>query len=288
MIARENALNWDGSKPHYAGGLSELTREEGLVMKVRVASAPVLRAARAPECAPRVALRRVALLAAAIAVASAGSALAQAPAPKGPVAPGPKGATPLPKAGAPQQPPAAAAPAAPGGLEVPPLVYTPWTKFCNPQQHVCVTFKEGYLETGRLMVGATIIEPEGSTEKGMTITVPLGVVLQAGVKVVVDQGQPLNAQFTTCGTGCVAEYELSPELLGKLKKGQSMVLRAVMPPNQPVNIPLALSDFGKAYDGQPSPPQELEERQRKMQEGFAKKIEQLQLQQQQQQQAAPK
>jgi invasion protein IalB len=220
-----------------------------------------------------------------LAVAAGSPVLAQAPPP---AQPAPKA---QPKA-APKAPPQqAAAPSdkPAGGPEVPPLTYSPWTKVClkgqeaNAQQ-VCFTGKEGRIDTGMLVIGAVLIEPEGSTSKLLRITLPLGMQLPQGTRVIVDQGQPMNAPYMICfPNGCMADYEASSELIGKMKKGQSMVVQGINSQGQAVSLPLPLPDFAKAYDGAPTDPKVVEERQKKMQDEFTKKQ-----QQQQQQQAAPR
>jgi invasion protein IalB len=226
----------------------------------------------------------VPLMSAMLAVTAGSPVLAQAP--PAPAQPAPKAqpkAQPQPKA-TPQQAPAPAASA--GGPEIPPLTYSPWTKVClkgqeaNAQQ-VCFTGKEGRIDTGMLVIGAVLIEPEGATAKTLRITLPLGMQLPQGTRAIVDQGQPMTAPYMICfPNGCMADYEASGELIGKLKKGQSLVVQGINSQGQAVSLPLPLPDFAKAYDGPPTDPKVLEERQKKLQEEFIKK--------QQQQQAAPK
>ncbi len=44
-----------------------------------------------------------------------------------------------------------------------------------------------------------------------------------GTRMIVDQSQPMNAPYVICFTnGCMADYEASAELIGKLKKGQNL------------------------------------------------------------------
>jgi invasion protein IalB len=251
-------------------------------MNFGIASAPRRPSARAFAVAG-------ALMAAILIVALGWAALAQAP----PAQPAPK-AQPkaAPKAPAQQAPaqPQAQAPGA-GAPEVPPLTYTPWTKVClkgqdtNAQQ-VCFTGKEGRIDSGMLVIGAVLIEPEGAANKILRVTLPLGMQLPQGTRAIVDQGQPMTAPYMICfPNGCMADYEASGELIGKLKKGQSLVVQGINGQGQAVNLPVPLPDFAKAYDGPPTDPKELEARQKKMQEEFAKKQQQ---QQQLQQQAAPK
>jgi invasion protein IalB len=258
-------------------------------MNARIASAP----ARPGDGTFAVARGAIALGAAALLTATlAGSpAFAQAP----PAQPAPKAqaqAQPKAQPKAPPQQAPAPAPAgnAAGGAEVPPLTYSPWTKVClkgqeaNAQQ-VCFTGKEGRIDTGMLVIGAVLIEPEGSANKILRVTLPLGMQLPQGTRAIVDQGQPMNAPYMICfPNGCMADYEASAELIGKLKKGQSLVVQAINSQGQAVSLTLPLPDFAKAYDGAPTDPKVLEERQKKLQEEFSKK-QQLQ---QQQQQAAPK
>ena len=136
-------------------------------MKVWIASAPA-RSGRSRIVGGRgraIALWGGGLMTVMLAVAVGPPALAQAP----PAQPAPKA---QPKA----QPKAAAATSARllrlqgGAPEVPPLTYSPWTKVClkgqeaNAQQ-VCFTGKEGRIDTGMLVIGAVLIEPEGSSAR---------------------------------------------------------------------------------------------------------------------------
>jgi invasion protein IalB len=252
-------------------------------MNVRIASASARPGARTHAVAGW-AVAMTAMLA----VATGSPAFAQAPPPAqpAPAQPAPKAPPAQPKA----QPKAAPAPAAldkpAGGPEVPPLSYSPWTKVClkgqeaNAQQ-VCFTGKEGRIDNGMLVIGAVLIEPEGSASKVLRVTLPLGMQLPQGTRAIVDQGQPMTAPYMICfPNGCMADYEASGELIGKLKKGQSLVVQGINGQGQAVSLPLPLPDFAKAYDGPPTDPKVVEDRQKKLQDDILKK-------QQQQQQAAP-
>ena len=242
-----------------------------------------------------IALGAAALVTAMLAIAAGTLVLAQAPPPAqpAPAQPAPKAlpkAAPTPK-GAAQQAPAPAPTA--GGSDVPPITYTPWTKVClkgqeaNAQQ-VCFTGKEGRIDTGMLVIGAVLIEPEGGTGKLIRITLPLGMMLPQGTRAIVDQGQPMTAPYLMCiPNGCMADYEASGELIGKLKKGQSLVVQGVNSQGQAISLPLPLPDFAKAYDGPPTDPKVVQDRQQKMEAEYQKKQEEAQRKQQLQQQAPP-
>jgi invasion protein IalB len=207
-------------------------------------------------------------------------AIAQAPpAPPAPAAPK---AAPAPKAAAPKAAPAAPkqeAPAPQAQGEQPQLIFSPWTKFCLKGQEanakqVCFTGKDGRVESGMPVVAAVLIEPEGEPKKVLRVTLPLGMSIQPGTRVIVDGGQPMTGPYVICfNNGCMADYEASAELIGKLKKGQGLVIQGINGSNQPISLVVPLSDFGKAYDGPPTDPKVFEEQQKKLQDELQRRAE---------------
>ena len=116
-------------------------------------------------------------------------------------------------------------------------------------------------------LAAVLIEPEGEQKKVLRVTLPLGMQLVHGTRVIVDQGQPSTGPYVICFTnGCMADYEANADLVGKLKKGQQLAVQAINGNGQPVNLVLPLSDFAKAYDGPPTDPKVFEEQQKKLQD----------------------
>jgi invasion protein IalB len=234
-------------------------------------------------------LLQSALLAIALAVAAGPYALAQQSDPA-PAAPKPKPA----KKPAKPATPEAAPPAAPqmppvqpqpgqapqqgqGGQQQVQLIYSPWTKFClkgQPGQapdpnakQVCFTGKDARIESGMPVVAAVLIEPEGQERKILRVTLPLGMQLVHGTRVIIDQNQPATAPYVICFTnGCMADYEANADMVGKLKKGQGLVVQGINSTGQPISLTLPLADFAKAYDGPPTDPKEFEAQQRKLQD----------------------
>ncbi|MGB6543846.1 MAG: invasion associated locus B family protein, partial [Xanthobacteraceae bacterium] len=159
-----------------------------------------------------------------------------------------------------------------GGQQQVQLIYSPWTKFClkgqeaNPKQ-VCFTGKDARIESGMPVVAAVLIEPEGQERKVLRVTLPLGMQLVHGTRVIIDQNQPMTAPYVICFTnGCMADYEANGDMIGKMKKGQGLVVQAINSTGQPISLVLPLADFAKAYEGPPTDPKVFEEQQRKLQE----------------------
>ena len=192
--------------------------------------------------------------------------------------------TPPPATPAPVQAGQAGAPGAPAnqrqaqnGQQQVQLIFSPWTKFClkgAPGQppppdakEVCFTGKDARVESGQPVAAAVLIEPQGMDKKILRITLPLGMQLVHGTRVIIDQNQPMTAPYVVCFTnGCMADYEANAEMIGKMKKGQGLVLQAINATGQPISLVMPLTDFAKAYDGPPTDPKVFEEQQKRLQE----------------------
>jgi invasion protein IalB len=212
--------------------------------------------------------------------APAPGAPAAAPKAKAPKA-APK-AAPAPAPAAQQAPPPAAAGAPPAGQPADQqvqLIYAPWTKFCLKGQdanakQVCFTGKDGRIESGQPVIAAVIIEPEGEPKKILRVTLPLGMQLVHGTRVIVDNNAPAQSPYVICfANGCMSDYEVTPELLANMKKGQNLVVQAINSNGAPLTLPLPLAEFAKAYDGPPTDPKVFEETQKKLQEELQKRAE---------------
>jgi invasion protein IalB len=200
----------------------------------------------------------------------------QAPAPK------PRPATPAKPAQ--QQAPAPQQQAAPPQQgEQPQLIFSPWVKLCNKDpdpkaKRVCVTVKDGRVEA-LLFVSVAIIEVDGEARKLLRISLPYGVALQQGTRILLDQNALATGPFVTClppvvpPGGCIADYEANVELIGKIKKAQTLTIQALHMNGQWMYPALDLKDFAKAYDGPPTDPKVWEEQQKNLHEELQKRAE---------------
>jgi invasion protein IalB len=221
------------------------------------------------------------------ALAMGSSVLAQQPKP-----------APKPPAAAPKQAPAAqpAAPQQPGqqaGAEQQPqLMYSPWMKVCGKgpdtnNKQVCVITKDGRLENGMPVAIVQLFEPEGGA-KVLRVTVPLGMQLAHGTRLLIDQNPPAQSPYSICfPVGCMADYQVPDDMIAKMKKGQNIIVQAINMQGTPISLPLPLNDFAKAYDGPPTDPKAFEEQQRKLQEELQKKAEEARKKLEGQQSQAP-
>lgn len=243
--------------------------------------------------------RALAVLAAAAVIAMTMPARAQQPAPA-PAAPkaAPKPAAPAAPKAAPKQQqqtqqtaPQQQAQPQQGQQEQIQLIYSPWTKFClKPQDNakqVCFTGKDGRIESGQPVIAAVIIEPEGEPKKLLRVTLPLGMQLVPGTRVIVDNNAPQQSPYVIClQNGCMSDYEVTADLIANMKKGQTLYVQAIHGNTQPLTLPLPLADFAKAYDGPPTDPKVFQQQQEELQQQLQKRAKELE-DQRKNQQAAP-
>jgi invasion protein IalB len=177
-----------------------------------------------------------------------------------------------------QAPAAQQAPQQQAGNDQPQLMYSPWMKVCGKgpdtnNKQVCVVTKDGRLENGMPVAIVQLFEPEGEA-KVLRVTVPLGMQLAHGTRMIIDQQPPQQSPYKICfPVGCMADYPVTDDMIAKMKKGQNLIVQAINMQGTPISLPLPLGDFAKAYDGPPTDPKAFEEQQRKLQEELQKKAE---------------
>ena len=204
---------------------------------------------------------------------------AQRPAPAKPAQPAPQQQAPA----AQQQQQAPQQAQAPAG-DQPQLIFSPWVKLCNKDadpkaKRICVTVKDGRVESGLLVVSVAIIEMDGEQKKLLRMSLPYGVALQHGTRLIVDQGAPATSPFVTClppvvpPGGCIADYEASMDLINRMKKAQILTVQAIHMNGQAMSPQLDMKDFAKAYDGPATDPKVFEEQQKKLQDELQKRAE---------------
>lgn len=193
--------------------------------------------------------------------------------------------TPRPKPPAKQQP-AAKKPAAQPQPQAsasqpkqPPLIFKPWTKICGKGRNenakeVCFTGKDGVIESGLPVVAAVLIEPTGAPKKVLRVTVPLGVMLQHGTRMFIDQDQPINKPYVTClPSGCMSDYEATGDTVTKMKKGKGLTVQWINAAGKLNSVVLPLAEFAKAHDGPPTDLKAYAAQQQKMQQELQKRAE---------------
>jgi invasion protein IalB len=132
--------------------------------------------------------------------------------------------------------------------------YSAWQKFCfksSDGKVICRTSLSGTWPTGQTAVRVYLIERAGGKSR-MQIFLPVGLYLQAGVKLTVDEGKHFHFPYSWCATNlCIAANVASPELIHALDTGKKLTLEVVDNNLLTVASLLPLDHFGTAHKGEP-------------------------------------
>jgi invasion protein IalB len=182
--------------------------------------------------------------------------------------------------------------AAPGGTVVqvkPEPSQSDWTKVCGKDQaqnaEVCYTTRDFVSDQGQPVLAVAVYDAKGvQSQKVVRFLMPLGLLLQPGVRFAVDQGQPTPGRYAICfPNGCFAEAPgLKDDLVNAMKKGTTLNVSVQNQAMREVTFAVPLAGFGKAFDGPPMDPKVLEEQQKKLQEELQKRSEDMRQRLQQQ------
>ncbi|MBX3547711.1 MAG: invasion associated locus B family protein [Xanthobacteraceae bacterium] len=150
------------------------------------------------------------------------------------------------------------------------VLATKWTKLCQTndqsKKETCVVTQNLHSETGQMLAAVTVIEEKGA-QKLFRIAVPLGMLLEPGLRVVIDQNPPLEAKYAICvPDGCFADLQINDDFVGNLKKGKALIVQTINHVGRTVNITFPLTDFGKSYDGPAIDPKEIQAQKQKLDE----------------------
>ena len=140
--------------------------------------------------------------------------------------------------------------------QVRPIQYGDWQKFCFKapgSNQVCRTTISGNIDTGQLAVRADLIEHESKGKARLQIFLPVGLYLQAGVKLTVDEGKPHRIPYVWCMTNtCIAADVAEPSLIREMEHGQRLQLEVIDTTVQSVSTTLPLDRFAPVRRGAPT------------------------------------
>jgi invasion protein IalB len=118
---------------------------------------------------------------------------------------------------------------------------------------VCRTSISGTFETGQSAVRIDLIEREGDKAARLQMFLPVGLYLQAGVKITIDQGAPYRLPYVWCLTNtCIAADLADPKLIKEMETGQKLQLEVVDSSVLTVTTALPVNQFAAVRQGTPT------------------------------------
>jgi invasion protein IalB len=156
-----------------------------------------------------------------------------------------------------------------------------WTKVCGKDQNtgteICYTTRDFVSDQGQPVLALAVYDIKGQQpQKVVRFVMPLGLLLQPGLRFTVDQGQAVAGRYVMClPNGCFAEAQVKDDFIASLKKGANLNVSVQNQVGREITFAVPAAGFGKAFDGAPIDPKVLEEQQRKLQEELQKKSEEM-------------
>lgn len=156
-----------------------------------------------------------------------------------------------------------------------------WTKVCGKDQNtnteICYTTRDFVSDQGQPVLALAVYDVKGQQpQKVVRFVMPLGLLLQPGLRFAVDQGQATPGRYVMClPNGCFAEAQVKDDFIASLKKGANLNVSVQNQVGREITFAVPAAGFAKAFDGAPIDPKVLEEQQKKLQEELQKKSEEM-------------
>jgi invasion protein IalB len=141
------------------------------------------------------------------------------------------------------------------------IIYSTWRKLCFEDtlgKTLCRTTTSGLWDTGQTAVRIDLIERKGDNATRVQIFLPVGLYLQAGVKLTIDEEAAVHVPYNWCLTNtCVAGNLLAPRLVRALESGHKLTLEVVDSNLLTVPTTVSLDQFAAAHKGPPAKTYEI-------------------------------
>ncbi len=150
-----------------------------------------------------------------------------------------------------------------------------WAKICSKigENDICNVQYTIVTGTGQLVTAVNLLQASGQTKRRIfQIAVPSGRYIPQGVTVKIDNGKANTLPYSIClPDRCLAEVQLSAGLVKALKGGGNIVVTSTNFRSQKNPVNVSLKGFTASYDGPPLKENEVQGRNKKLQEELKKK-----------------
>jgi invasion protein IalB len=157
---------------------------------------------------------------------------------------------------------------------------TTWTKVCGKDEaankEICYTTRDFVSDQGQPVLAVAVYDVKGDPNKILRFLMPLGLLLQPGIRFGVDTAQPTAGRYAICfPNGCFAEAQVKDDFINAMKKGNTLSVSVQNQGAREVSFAIPLTDFAKGFDGAAIDPKVLEQQQKQLQDELAKRQEEL-------------
>jgi len=150
-----------------------------------------------------------------------------------------------------------------------------WGKICSKvgETDICNVKYDVFSSTGQLVTAVNVLQSKGKTNRRIfQVAVPSGRYIPEGIKIQIDEGKVNTLPYSLClPDRCLAETILSEPLVKALKAGGGLTLTSTNFRAQKNPVKVTLKGFTAAFDGPPLKRNEVENRQKKLEQELKKK-----------------
>ena len=129
-----------------------------------------------------------------------------------------------------------------------------WGRSCEKPEgvdkEICYIFQNLTMkDSGKKILDISIGYPPKKDKTVLSLLLPLGVALKAGVQIKVDEGKPTRFGYDVCsGAGCRAFLILEDAMVISMKKGSKAYVTFANLQGKGIAIPVSLSGFTGAFN----------------------------------------
>lgn len=156
-----------------------------------------------------------------------------------------------------------------------------WTKICGEdkaaKKEICYTTRDFAQKKDEPPVLAlAIYDVKGDDQRIVRLLLPIALMLEPGVRLIIDKGQPIEARFAICfPNGCFAETRLNNAQTKQLKDAKLLSIQVKNQVGAEVTFVTPMKDFAAAFDGKPIDPAELQAKQKELEDQLQKQAEEM-------------
>ncbi|WP_237153542.1 invasion associated locus B family protein [Oryzibacter oryziterrae] len=130
----------------------------------------------------------------------------------------------------------------------------PWNKICGSdprtKKQICFTVRQLLTDSGQFLASAGVREVDGETRKILLVQTPVGMLIQPGIRVQIDQNAQVPGKYTICmPNACFAEIPINDDFVSGMKKGKDLIITTQNQQAKALNFPISLTGFTGSYTG---------------------------------------
>ncbi|BBE71179.1 invasion associated locus B family protein [Oharaeibacter diazotrophicus] len=156
-----------------------------------------------------------------------------------------------------------------------------WIKLCGEdktaKKQICFVQRELRTDGGQFLASAGVRSVDGEARRILLLQTPVGMLVQPGMRVQIDNGKQDAAKYTICfPNACFAELPVNDAYIASMKKGNDLVLTTLNQQAKAVTFKLSLKGFTAAFDGPAIDTAALQRQQEQLQSELQRKAKEAQ------------